>query len=91
MSSRSSSVYFSMYPNRTLCDVLREMRQCHETRNYSYLLGLIEEAQSMGNRMEAGLEDVKDVRSMLERKRELKKEIRVLEKKIAAKGGSGEQ
>ena len=40
-----------------MCDVLREMRKCLKTNNFSYLGGLIEEAQSMGNRMEAGLEN----------------------------------
>lgn len=48
-------------PNRTICNVLEEMRQCHETRNFSYLLGLIEEAQSMANRMEAALYDQSDL------------------------------
>jgi hypothetical protein len=28
---------------------------CNKTRNYSPILGLVEEAQSMANRMEAGL------------------------------------
>ena len=46
--------------NRTMCGVLDEMRSAHETRNFSYLLGLIEEAQSMANRMEAGLYDKHD-------------------------------
>ena len=41
--------------HRTLCDCLEELRTCHETRNYSYYLALVEEAQSMANRMEAGL------------------------------------
>jgi hypothetical protein len=35
------------------------MRKCHETRNYSYLPSLIEEAQTMANRMEAKLLDQK--------------------------------
>lgn len=49
-------------PNRTMCDVLDEMRTCHKTRNYSYLLSLIEEVQVMGNRMEAHIEDMRDVK-----------------------------
>ena len=44
-------------PNRYLCDVLEEMRVANKTRNYSYLKGLIEEVQVIGNRMEAGLYD----------------------------------
>ena len=41
--------------NRYLCDVLNEMRKCVKTLNFSYLLGLIEEAQTLGSRMEAKL------------------------------------
>lgn len=48
--------------NRTLCGVLEEMRKAYETRNFSYLPGLIEEAQRMGNRMEAALSDKHDLR-----------------------------
>lgn len=50
-----------MYLNRTMCDVLEEMRKCNKTRNYAQLLGLVEEAQSMANRMEARLMDIKDI------------------------------
>ena len=46
--------------NRVLCDVLEEMRKSLETLNLSYMAGLIEEAQSMANKMEAGLGDIKD-------------------------------
>jgi len=42
--------------DRTMCDVLEEMRMASKTKNFSYIDGLIEELQSMGNRMEAGLE-----------------------------------
>jgi len=67
--------------NRTLCSVLEEMRKANESRNYSYLGGLIEEAQSMGNKMEAGLEDKDQHKIMLEDKAKLKKEIKELEAK----------
>ena len=60
--------------NRFLCDVLREMRKCVKTSNFSYLLGLIEEAQTLGSRMESRLFEIKD----FER---LHKEIKALEKK----------
>ena len=62
-----------MYLMRTLCDVLEEMRQCVKTLNFSYLTSLIEEGQSMGNRMEAKLETMKEYESLL-------KEIKRLEK-----------
>lgn len=68
------------YPNRTLCDVLEEMRKCNEVRNYAPLLSLIEEVQLLGNRMESGLEDLKDHRSLLEDISELKKELKALKK-----------
>lgn len=46
-------------PYRAICDVLYEMRACHKTRNYGYLKGLIEEVQTMANRMESALEELK--------------------------------
>jgi len=69
-------------PNRTLCEVLGEMRTCIKTLNFSYLLALIEEAQTMGNRMRASLWDQKelarirkDIKEAKEKLRELKGEI----------------
>ena len=41
------------YAKRYLCDVLRDMRNCCKTGNYSSLPSLIEEAQLQGNRLEA--------------------------------------
>lgn len=69
------------YLNRTLCDVLQDMRKCDAVKNYSNLLSLIEEAQVMGNRMEAGLNDKQDY---LDYKREVKK-LRKELKKLKAK------
>lgn len=75
--------------NRTLCDVLEEMRKCYETRNFGYLPGLIEEAQSMGNRMEAklgdleSLEEVRTTAKLIQKKVKLKKiELEELNDKI---------
>ena len=61
-------------PNRLLCDVLGEMRDCVKTTNFSYLPGLIEEAQSLGSRMESHLYDIKDFNCLLD-------DIKALEKK----------
>ena len=61
-------------PNRLLCAVLDEMRDCVKTLNFSYLSGLIEEAQSLGSRMEAHLYDIKDFNRLLD-------DIKALEKK----------
>jgi len=52
----------------------------YESRNFAGLLGLIEEVQSMGNRMEAGIADKKDLIAMRNERHELKKEIMELRK-----------
>ena len=71
------------YLNRSLCSVLEDMRTCFKTYNFSPMLGLIEEAQVMGNRMEAALEDGHDIEMAAERRAELKKKLKVLKKEIA--------
>ncbi len=62
--------------NRTLCDVLQAMRDASKSKNFSYLDGLIEEAQNYGNRMEAGLWDQKEFRRAEKKHKKLKAEIR---------------
>ena len=69
-------------PNRYLCDVLNEMRECTKTLNFSYLMGLIEESQTLANRMEAKLEDIKEIEFLHVRIRELKKEKKKLERQV---------
>ena len=54
--------YYSI--NRTFCDVLAELRKCDDTKNYAVLLSLVEELQTYGNRMEASLYDVKDLKNL---------------------------
>ena len=71
--------------NRYLCDVLAEMRTCSEMRNYSFLLSLIEEAQTLANRMEASLYDKRDYTSIKKMIAEKKVELKKLEKKIEKK------
>ena len=82
----------SYWVNRSLCDVLEEQRtilkklRAFELYNpsedkiphYAYLELLIEEAQSMGNRMEAGLQDKKDLGKMNSEWHELKTQIKDL-------------
>ena len=65
--------------NRMMCDVLEEMRECTKTLNFSYLLGLIEEAQSLGNRMEAKLYDIKDYERLHDDIKDLQKKKKKLE------------
>jgi uncharacterized protein YlxW (UPF0749 family) len=78
---------FNFTPDRVICNVFEEMRTCLETSNFSYLKGLIEEAQSYANRMESALEntDMKWIerrnKTLKDDKRKLKKEIIKLEKK----------
>ena len=69
-------------PNRLLCTVFDEMRDCVKSLNFSYLSGLIEEAQSLGNRMEAHLYDMKDhnrllddIKALEKKKKKLKEEV----------------
>ena len=69
-----------MSVNRYLCSVLDEMRDCTKTLNFSYLLGLIEEAQSLASRMESRLYDMKDHDRLLDDIRDLKKEKKNLKK-----------
>lgn len=68
--------------NRTLCSVLEEMRKQYKTRNFAGLLGLVEEAQSMGNRMEAALEDQKDLERLLENKKKLERRFKKIKKTL---------
>lgn len=67
-----------MFPNRTLCSILDELRTCFETRNFSYMISLIEEAQSAGNRMEASLLDKSDLDYARKELRKVKNEIKTL-------------
>lgn len=67
--------------NRTLCSVLDEMRTCYRTRNFAPIKGLIEEAQTYGNRMEAKLSDVREYENLKKEYRKLKEEVAKLEEK----------
>ena len=69
-------------PNRLLCTVLDEMRECVKTLNFSYLSGLIEESQSLANRMEAHLYDIKDFNRLHNDVKVLKKKKKKLEEKV---------
>ena len=69
-------------PNRLVCNVLDEMRECSKTRNFSYLDGLIEEVQTLVNRMEAKLFDFKELEDLNESIRESKADLKRLKQKI---------
>ena len=81
-----------MTTNRFMCTVLDEMRMCVKTLNFAYLLSLIEEVQSMGNRMESKLEDINDWNEYGEQLAKLKKEVRALrEEKRELSGKAGNE
>ena len=68
-----------MYLNRKICEVLEEMRKCHETRNYAALLALVEEVQSKANRMEGALYDLTDIATVDQRWSECKDKDKALD------------
>lgn len=74
-----------MYPNRTACDILHAMREADKAKNYSYLLGLIEEMQVVADRMEAALWDQKELTKLRETRKKLRKQIKKLEEKLEEK------
>ena len=69
-------------PNRHACSALDEIRNCFKTYNFSPIPGLVEELQSMFNRMEATIQDKKDVEYYNKRRSQLMKECEELEEKI---------
>jgi hypothetical protein len=75
------SFYWS---ERTMCDVLEEMRAASKAKNYSYIDGLIEEVQSMGNRMEAGLEKYGSIAMAEKQVANTKNEIKALDREVQA-------
>lgn len=80
--------HYSIYPNRTICDVLEEMRKLHASYNFSMIPSLIEELQVMANRMEATLETERDYFALRDKIKEKHKELEELEKKIKDKDAS---
>lgn len=72
------------YGTRTLCSILRNMRSLNKTQNYSYLSGLIEEAQYRAERMENALETYGNgwngLVEMEQERVKLKKEVQKLKK-----------
>ena len=71
--------------NRYICEVLEEMRTCTKTLNFSIIPSLIEEVQTMANRMEMALSDMKDLEILKDNIHEKKEELKELEKKIKKK------
>ena len=75
-----------MFPRRTYCDVLIEMRALLDNISFynykktaSVLKMLTEECQVYGNRMEAGLGYEKDLHKLHEKRKKLLKELNIME------------
>ena len=68
--------------NRYVCDVLEEMRTSLKTLNFAMIPSLIEEVQTMVNRMEMALEDMKDLKGLKEEIHNKKEEYETLKDKI---------
>ena len=78
--------------NRYVCSVLDEMRDCvkgfdapegsEKARSASkrHMKALIEEAQSLVNRMESGLGELKDLEKAIITKRDLTREVKILKR-----------
>jgi len=66
-------------PDRMICSVLDEMRTCSKTQNFSYLPGLVEEAQLYADRMESKLYTIHSFEVLEREVRTLKKEKKKLE------------
>ena len=71
--------------NRYVCEVLEEMRTCTKTLNFALIPSLIEEVQTMVNRMEMALHDMKDLQLLKDDIAKKKEELAKLEKKLEKK------
>lgn len=71
-----------LYLNRVVCHALDEMRKCFKTFNFAPIPGLIEEVQSMVNRMEAGLADKSDLKELDIEIRKKRRELKKLKQEI---------
>jgi hypothetical protein len=68
--------------HRYACDVLEEFRKVDKTRRYDRVAGLIEELQTMFNRMESKLYGYRDIREDEQRLAELKRDTKKWERKL---------
>jgi len=71
-----------MAVNRYICSVLDEMRTAVRVGRIDMLVGLIEEAQTLANRMESKLADYKELGYDLDKTKELKADIKKLREQL---------
>ena len=83
--------------NRTYCDTLREMRAILKRssvwtwhRDRKILYSLVEECQTYGNRMEAGLDYKRDLNYLHEERKKLREQVKTLKEERKALGGEEE-
>jgi hypothetical protein len=62
-------------PHRYVCSVLEEMRTCLRLLKIDMLPGLVEEVQTLVNRMEAKLADYSEMGYNIKEARKLKKQV----------------
>ena len=83
----------SPYTTRYLCDILIDLRKCYKTRNFSYMMGLLEELQYRAYRMEQAMDLSSEIEYMEKERIRLKKEIKELreeKKEIVGEDSDGE-
>jgi hypothetical protein len=70
------------YTSRTMCQVLEELRTFikikMDNHGHQHMLGLVEEIQTIANRMECGLGEKKDYYSLMKMLRKEVKKLRGL-------------
>ncbi len=69
-------------PNRYICTVLDEMRDCFKTFNFGNMRGLIEEAQTLANRMESALSNYSESKYVVEELHDLKVQKKLLRSQV---------
>lgn len=68
-------------PSRYVCDVLSEMREMVKDMRFDRASGLINEAQTMVNKMESALEDYSSLGWSEEKHSKVRKELRIMKLK----------
>jgi hypothetical protein len=71
-------------PNRYICDVLREIKDCVKIGRIDMIKGLVQELQVMANRMEAKLADYANMGYDLDTAKDLHAQLRKLGDKAKA-------
>jgi septal ring factor EnvC (AmiA/AmiB activator) len=71
-------------PSRYMCDVLDDIRKMHKTRNYSGLMGSVEQLQVMAYRMEAALGDKRTIEQYDDEAHKLKRDLKEKRRELAS-------